>query len=78
MSTRSDRKQAGGPYRRPRPDVYTVVLVLALLALLLGIVCLYAEMADYDFELRGKVTSAAPQPAGTMALAHCPLPTAHC
>ena len=45
--------EISGPYRKPRADVYTVLLVIALLAILLAIVALYAEMTVYNFELRG-------------------------
>lgn len=37
-------------YRKPRADVFTVLLVLALIAILVGIVCLYFENAMYDWE----------------------------
>jgi len=57
VSTRSNRKPAyDGPYRKPRADVYTVALVLALLALLLGILCLYAQMATYNYQIKGGPT----------------------
>jgi hypothetical protein len=39
-------------YRRPRADVYTALLLIALAGLVLGIVALYMEMADYKFEFR--------------------------
>jgi len=49
----------GGPFRRPQADVYTVLLLLALLALILGIVCLYFEMDMYNFEIKGGPTVSA-------------------
>jgi hypothetical protein len=39
-------------YRKPRANVYTAMLLIALLALVLGIVALYMEMAQYKFEFR--------------------------
>lgn len=39
-------------YRRPRADVYTALLLIAFIGLVLGIVALYLEMADYKFEFR--------------------------
>ncbi len=46
----------GGPYRRPRADVYTILLIIALIALLLGIICLYGEMSLYEFKMNGGPT----------------------
>jgi len=40
-------------YRKPRPDVYTVLLVIALLALLIGIFFLYRHNARYEFKSQG-------------------------
>lgn len=53
MSPASSSKKPGGPYRKPRADVYTVLLVFALIALLLGILCLYLEMDMYDWKIKG-------------------------
>lgn len=36
-----------GPYRKPRADLYTVMLLVAWLALVVGIVFLYLETQDY-------------------------------
>ena len=36
-----------GPYRKPRADLYTVLLIMAVLAILLSILFLYWEVADY-------------------------------
>ena len=36
-----------GPYRKPRPDIYTVLLAIAVVALLIACVLLYLETADY-------------------------------
>jgi hypothetical protein len=36
-----------GPYRKPRADVYTVLLIIALVAVLVGCLFAYLETADY-------------------------------
>lgn len=36
-----------GPYRKPRPDLYTMLLIVAFLALVIGTVFLYLESARY-------------------------------
>ncbi|MGA2031689.1 MAG: hypothetical protein ABSG68_05495 [Thermoguttaceae bacterium] len=64
MSTQSSSESRGGPYRKPRPDVFTLMLVISLLAIILGIVFLYFEMKDYDFKLKGG-PSALLAPAGS-------------
>jgi hypothetical protein len=43
-------------YQRPRADFLTVLLVIALLALLLGILFLCLEMNYYDFKFKGGPT----------------------
>jgi len=35
------------PYRKPEPDLFTVMLVVALLALIVGTVFLCLEVAEY-------------------------------
>jgi hypothetical protein len=55
---RGSSKQPGGPYRKPRADFYTVALVLALIAVILAIVCLWVLMGAYDKQFKG-----APVPA---------------
>ena len=46
-------KKPGRPYRKPEADVFTVLLVLALIAILLGILCLYFENAMYEWDYQG-------------------------
>ena len=53
MSLPDSNNKSGGPYRKPRADVYTVLLILALIAILLGILLLYLEQKPYDFKFRG-------------------------
>jgi hypothetical protein len=43
-----------GPYRRPQADLYTVLLLLALIALILGGLCWYGVLAELDFKDKGK------------------------
>jgi len=69
-STNPTRSKQGGPYRKPRADLYTMLLLISLVALILGIVCLYAEMESYKWEFKGgpTVTSmAAPLEPGLAA-----------
>lgn len=42
-----------GSRRKSKPDLYTVLLVIALVAVLIGILFLYLEMGLYEFKLRG-------------------------
>jgi hypothetical protein len=44
---------AAGAHRKPKPDLYTVLLAIALVAVLIGILFLYLEMSDYKFDLKG-------------------------
>ena len=53
MFTRNASDTPTGPYRKPRADMYTALLVITLMALLIGILCLYLEMKGYNFEFRG-------------------------
>ena len=55
-------------YRKPRADVYTVLLVVALIALLLGTAALWMSMKeDYNNEIKGGPNPAWHQPAtGTL------------
>jgi hypothetical protein len=43
----------GGTFRKPRADLYTILLVIALLAILTAILFLYLHMQNYNFELKG-------------------------
>ena len=36
-----------GPQRKPQADIYTAILAIALVAILLSIVFMYLETADY-------------------------------
>jgi len=48
MSPRSSTsKNAGGPYRKPNFDLYSMLLLLSLMAILAGSTVLYLHMVDY-------------------------------
>ncbi len=59
MASLDSNNNSGGPYRKPRADLYTVLLILALVAILLAILCLYFEMKMYDFKFKGAPVAAA-------------------
>jgi hypothetical protein len=50
---RKNSENAATAYRKPRIDIYTVLLAVALVAILLAIYGLYLEMDDFKFELKG-------------------------
>lgn len=43
-------------HRKPKADMYTVLLVISLIAVLLGILFLYLNMDRYDFRFKGGPT----------------------
>jgi hypothetical protein len=54
----SDKAAAAAPtptslQRKPKADLYTVFLVIALVAVLVGILFLFLEMQAYEFKLQG-------------------------
>ena len=42
-----------GPHRKPKADMYTVLLVIALIAVIVAIIFLWAEMSFYDYKSKG-------------------------
>ncbi len=62
---------SGGPYRKPRLDIYTVMLAIALVAIIIACVVLYLEVADYGkppYQLGlAAPVQADPAPASTVA-----------
>jgi len=44
---------AARSYRKPEADLYTVMLVVSLLAVIIGIVFLCLEMNQYKWEIKG-------------------------
>ncbi len=64
MSTPSYADSGRGVYvEKPKSNVYTVLLALALLALIIACIFLLLEMNDYEFDRRAPAASA----AGAMA-----------
>lgn len=58
-----------GPFRKPQADLYTVLLVIALLAVLVGILFLYLEMNAYEFKYQGGPSVAMPPAPSSKAVA---------
>ena len=58
MSIDNNQTSSARQYRKPRANLYTVLLLLALIAILLAIWCLYAEMKAYEFEFKGATPAA--------------------
>ena len=57
MSLPASTNDPGLPqYRKPRADLYTMLLIVALIALILGCICLWAENAAYDWKFKGGPT----------------------
>ena len=52
-----------GPFRKPKADVLTVLLVLGLVAIITGCILLYLEVADYGTEAYSRAESVHGQPA---------------
>ena len=53
VSSPKSSSKHGGPYRKPRADIYTVLLIIALVALVIGILFLCLEMDLYNWEFKG-------------------------
>ena len=81
----------GTAYRKPQADVYTALLALAVVALILGMVCLYFEMQRFEFDLKpppvlGMATATSPSDAwagcpnslGSASAPALSCPAAHC
>jgi hypothetical protein len=72
VSPRKSNNEAGAPapattvvHRKARPDLYTVFLVIALVAVLIGILFLYLEMQFYEFKIKGAPMVMGGRPATT-------------
>ncbi len=46
-------RAAAVPHRKPKADLYTILLVIALLAVLIAIMFLWLELAAYDYKTKG-------------------------
>lgn len=69
MSPRpSDSSRPSGPFRKPRPDLYTMMLLVAFLALVIGTVFLYLEAQRLEGRAQGPGPSGQALLAGTTAI----------
>jgi len=75
MSPRNSTSPSGGPYRKPRADVYTILLIIALIALMIGIWRLYDLMAVYEFKFRDASLAPTGRHAAVAMVADFDLPT---
>jgi hypothetical protein len=39
---------------KPKANIYTALLVLSFVAIVIGCICLYAEMSAYDFNIKAR------------------------
>ena len=54
MSTTNSTDDSGDiVYSKPRANVYTLLLVLSLLALIIGCIFLYMYMGTYEMKIKG-------------------------
>ncbi|HUT13640.1 MAG TPA: hypothetical protein VMY42_24345 [Thermoguttaceae bacterium] len=74
MSPRNSTK-TGGPYRKPRADVYTMLLIVALIALVIGIWRLYDLMNIYEFKFQDASLAPAGRHVAMAMVAGHDLPT---
>ena len=49
-----DSAARGVIVEKPKANVYTVMLILSLIAILIGCLCLYLEMKEYNFEWKAR------------------------
>lgn len=64
-------------YRPPRADIYTVLLAIALVAVIVGCVFLFLEVSDYDsppYPEGGVTVQTGSVPGSTLAEAGRPYP----
>ncbi len=47
------KSDAAQEYRKPRADVYTVLLVIAIAMLVVGTMMLWWTMKEYNYEIKG-------------------------
>jgi hypothetical protein len=53
----TDRPAGETLYRKPRPDLYTLMLIIALVAILVGILFLVFEnQTDYEWKMKDSIT----------------------
>lgn len=61
--TSPTQNKPGQAYRKPRADVYTLMLLVALVAIIIACLCLYFEMKRFDFDYKS-----APKPPPPVAI----------
>ena len=61
-SSNPNEPSGGQVYRKPRADVYTVLLVVALLALIIATSALWLVMKEYEYTINGGPEAAWNQP----------------
>lgn len=62
-------------YRKPRADVFTMLLVIALIAIITATVVLWQLMADYEYKIKGGPSVTWNSPAAVMQIAsHATVP----
>ena len=49
-----DPAQRGVIVEKPKANVYTMMLLMSLIAILIGCLCLYLEMKEYNFEFKAR------------------------
>jgi hypothetical protein len=67
----SQTSSSNAPAGKPRANLYTVLLIIALLAIIVGTIFMYVESLPDSRTGMGPATSAA---AATMTVAHANLP----
>ena len=64
-STTELNSPSAGPYRKPRADVYTFMLIVSLLAVIAGCLCLYFEMQRFEFKFKDSDVPKPPSISGS-------------
>ena len=62
MSPLDSTNPQGVVVQKPKSDVYTTMLFLALIAIIIAILCLYLEMRSYNMDIKaseGRVSAGA-------------------
>ena len=71
MSPRSSKSKA--PHRKAKPDIYTLMLAISLVAIILGCLLLYLETKDYGSDpTRGAPSASLDRPARVLVVRATP------
>ena len=65
LSQPQSTDKGGVKVAKPRPDVYTVLLGIALAAILLGILCLSLELSRYNWDYKAAAVRVSQTPTLT-------------